>query len=864
LAVVTVLVIVIVGAGFAILHLPAFESARNRIAADLLSSYFGETLVVKGGVDLTFGPTIDIDVRGVSPAAASGVQKPTVPVGRVRMSFAPDAALRGRLSLTALDLSSVRVIIDAAAAEPSKATLGPRISGAVETVLSSPLVRNLKLEDVSILRTNDPAGWNGTLRFDTVTSVETETAGTVSVAAEGSLNGQAFTLSGSIPHLAAASGAERHGDLSLKLAVKGVAASLDGRLTRDSGALALSARLDVVSPSLGDLQDLLQLARVAEGSGTLALGLEGPLAKLAISSATLRMETADGHVYEADGRIADIWSAEGVDVGFAATLVSPDKAKRKSRFDPAPRSIKGHLSSKGDGFEIDRVFVETGFASIELAHLGPVRIGLIGRDQDGHLRFEDIRLVQGDPQDPILDLTGHLNDVLKLRKFSLEGSFRLGMAVLLTGRQGASGVGAVRGEVAMSDASGALRLERLTAKLEDTDLMSLSLRLAKNDTSEPRMGLKFQIPDLARLASALGHKASEGLRIAFDGTLGAGDGAATVNGSGRIGATDLAGWLRFAVAKGRPKIAGKIGTQDLHLDDLVAAREVPKLFSDRKTVAVKLRDDVVDGTTLSLDLAADKVEGGGETAGGLEASLVYAKSRLRLSLARLSYLGGRIKGDLDAKLAASPPALALQGTVRDLSLEQVFERLDQAPAASGPLDLDLAVSAKGADLSALLASMSGQVSGSIREGSLADRTINLAGQTIIEWVFTRTADGSAPLVCLVARFDFEDGIATARQLVLETDKVQAVGAGTLDLRDQTMDFVFQPRPKQNDLVGEVGPVGVKGPLSGPEIQLTKGTVATKVIGETVGLPLHLLRPLLGSDGQPLPEHKPCVIVPDEP
>jgi uncharacterized protein YhdP len=119
-------------------------------------------------------------------------------------------------------------------------------------------------------------------------------------------------------------------------------------------------------------------------------------------------------------------------------------------------------------------------------------------------------------------------------------------------------------------------------------------------------------------------------------------------------------------------------------------------------------------------------------------------------------------------------------------------------------------------------------------------------------------------VCLVARFDFEDGIATARQLVLETDKVQAVGAGTLDLRDQTMDFVFQPRPKQNDLVGEVGPVGVKGPLSGPEIQLTKGTVATKVIGETVGLPLHLLRPLLGSDGQPLPEHKPCVIVPDEP
>ncbi len=227
------------------------------------------------------------------------------------------------------------------------------------------------------------------------------------------------------------------------------------------------------------------------------------------------------------------------------------------------------------------------------------------------------------------------------------------------------------------------------------------------------------------------------------------------------------------------------------------------------------------------------------------------------------YLGGSIKGDVDANLAPSPPALKLKAAVRQLSLEQVFKRLDKAPAASGPLDLDLAVTANGADLHALLASMSGQVSGSIRGGSLADRTINLAGQTIIEWMFTRTADGSAPLVCFVARFDFEDGIGTARQLVLETDKVQAVGGGTLNLRNETMDFVFTPRAKRNDLVGTVGPVHVSGPLSKPEIKLTDGTVAAKVVGETIGLPFHLLGSILGADGQPSPEHKPCVVVPDK-
>jgi hypothetical protein len=165
LAAAAALFILILGAGFAILHLPALEDARGRIAANLLSSYLGEAVAVTGSVDLAIGPTIDVAVQGVSPrATASGAP---APVGTVRMSFSRHA-LRGRLELTALELSSMRVIIDAA--EPSTHTLGRRVSRAVQGMLSSPLIRSLKLTDVRIVRINDPAGWNGTLLLDTVTS----------------------------------------------------------------------------------------------------------------------------------------------------------------------------------------------------------------------------------------------------------------------------------------------------------------------------------------------------------------------------------------------------------------------------------------------------------------------------------------------------------------------------------------------------------------------------------------------------------------------------------------------------------------------------------------------------------------------
>ena len=209
------------------------------------------------------------------------------------------------------------------------------------------------------------------------------------------------------------------------------------------------------------------------------------------------------------------------------------------------------------------------------------------------------------------------------------------------------------------------------------------------------------------------------------------------------------------------------------------------------------------------------------------------------------------------------PPVELEAALRKLDLGQLFERLDAAPAALGPLDLDLGIVADGADLRALLASMSGQNAGSLRGGRLADRTIDLAGQNIIEWMFTRTVDGGAPLVCFDARFTFGDGIGTAQKLVLETEKVQAVGGGALNLRNETMDFVFAPRAKRNDLIGKVGPVHVSGPLSSPDIKLTDGTIASKVVGDTIGLPLHLLGPILGADGQLSHEHKPCVIVPDK-
>ena len=249
-----------------------------------------------------------------------------------------------------------------------------------------------------------------------------------------------------------------------------------------------------------------------------------------------------------------------------------------------------------------------------------------------------------------------------------------------------------------------------------------------------------------------------------------------------------------------------------------------------------------------------------QTEAGLRAAVeAFVEPLSGVSLGESGALGGlRLDdGKLSAEITLGFPVKGYEA-----EFESALGDHLAAQGFSGSLDLALDVSGEGADLQPLLASLGGSISASVRDGRLADRTVNLAGQNIVAWVFTRSADGSAALECLEVRFDFRRGVGTAEQLVFETDKVQAVGGGTLDLRNATMDLMFVPRPRRDALTGEVGGVALSGPLSAPEVKLADGAVAAKVIGDTIGLPLRALGALVGAGGRAAGTRRPCVVAPE--
>ena len=186
-------------------------------------------------------------------------------------------------------------------------------------------------------------------------------------------------------------------------------------------------------------------------------------------------------------------------------------------------------------------------------------------------------------------------------------------------------------------------------------------------------------------------------------------------------------------------------------------------------------------------------------------------------------------------------------------------------ARQGPTRITLRLDAKGLELSALFAAF-----GRPRDirGGKTDVTVDVAmqGDSPRQWAstasgtataivgpatianskldaesaFTKLADAVNPfrsintatdLQCAVIRLPLANGIARVdRGIAMETREIGVAASGTLDLRDETLDFTIKPRPRagiQVKLVQFADLVHFRGPFTAPTVAIdAKGTAET--------------------------------------
>jgi len=174
-------------------------------------------------------------------------------------------------------------------------------------------------------------------------------------------------------------------------------------------------------------------------------------------------------------------------------------------------------------------------------------------------------------------------------------------------------------------------------------------------------------------------------------------------------------------------------------------------------------------------------------------------------------------------------------------------------ALTGDLALSVELTGVGSSPEAMLADLQGQVSLAVTNGALGAAALDYLPQA---WrpIYRALGEGepSVPLACARGRAMFDDGLAEARALLVNTGATTTTGAARLDLSTSELSALLVPRAKSKASSQEQADLALEGPLVEPQ-----ALVLNKAQGDRDGALPASLKTLAAAKLQTSPD-EPCM------
>ncbi len=213
---------------------------------------------------------------------------------------------------------------------------------------------------------------------------------------------------------------------------------------------------------------------------------------------------------------------------------------------------------------------------------------------------------------------------------------------------------------------------------------------------------------------------------------------------------------------------------------------------------------------------------GQEGVSSLQSQLQMKSGNLRLGPVKFAY--GKGYADVTATMDAidKPDWLRITGQTGGWDFGNILDTFGANIGAYGILNGRFDLTGQWASAKAFTTSMRGNATIDMRDGRISTGLMELAGLGVLPWLFSKERrQGYTDIVCLKAPLDIADGRITTRQTVLETRRVQLVGSGTIDVRNNSISLVAEPRPVGQPLSRSAWPIEISGSLTSPDIKIAE-------------------------------------------
>ncbi len=822
-----------------------FSSLRTGFVENLISKKLGQDVLIEDEVRLGLGRQLQVSAAGLVLPGSSGTDVNLAAIDTIEFEISARDLWNSKLSLSNLAISGIHLnlitdkdgntnwqSLSTVETEKPANSQKPSVGG----ILADGRV---DLTDVTILYQNGLNGLDLDLQLKDLVLARDEGTNTASAIGTGSLNGEPFDLNGTFP---------AHDPFQMAMDFEQI--SISGEQIPQENGLQVKTTVEIAE--LGQLLDVLKLNRVLEGSGNVAATFKSADGIARIDDLSVLAELDGGQSLSLTGQIGELGNPADVSLTTRIRLYpeNAEPAPAASRYDLKLIAVDMVMDSVPGQVPQRQMVIKTNGFTLDTAGEGPppVKFSELSRTSDGALRVGNINLRIGNPADPFVILNGSVDDALQLQGVSAEGLMDIPASSLISPElMGPDDqLGRFSGDFHLNGDINQLSLTNLDGKTSETDVWSLEVHgTVKNVLKFENLDLAIDVdvPSGADLMAALSLDPVETGRARFGIDLVSEGTDWNANASVQLAESVLLVKADLDDATSDPVLRGTIESDLIKIDQLrdivQAAAQLRKLGSASQDVEdpsaeadepdalrdVTLkpigRSILLSGIDIDVDIDLRHIEGA-KGVSSLQSELTLDENELRAGPLEFEYGGAQfdVSGQMD--LSDEAHLLTLTGKAGGWQLDDILHTLNFKKGASGTIYADFLVTGGTESAKHFASTMSGSATVSMRDGSIETQLLDLAGLGVLPWVFSKEKQKVAPIVCLRAPLSISNGNISTKQTTLETDQVQVIVFGGVNMADKALDLNLQPRKIGEPLSRSPWPVTLKGPLAKPNVKVKDG------------------------------------------
>jgi len=319
------------------------------------------------------------------------------------------------------------------------------------------------------------------------------------------------------------------------------------------------------------------------------------------------------------------------------------------------------------------------------------------------------------------------------------------------------------------------------------------------------------------------------------------------NMDGTLGSSDLVGNFTVETGGERLRLDGDFASRKIVLADLAgfvgatpgkveAANATPAQRSKKaaeNAAAKALPDRDIDLKALNaidahVTYRGLRVESEHMPFDNLSAKLDLERGVLRMTPLNFGVGKGTISTNLELDGRVTPPKISLDATFRNLDLKRIMQETKSFEGA-GSVGGRARIVSTGMSTADILAKGDGAVTMVMSGGEISAVLTELSGLDLTEAIGTAIMEKGKkyPIRCAVLDGGLQKGVLTTRTFVIDTTDTNILGAGTIDLRNETMNIRLEPHPKDVSILTFRTPITVRGSMKNPSVSLDPGQAGAR-------------------------------------